>query len=288
MAYLADQGGAYNPYKPQVGPYNVRGAGRTPGNNVPAVGLFKSPTSAPPPFNPQVAQFPKSSASSGGANPYDISSDPMVQDVRGFNVKENNQYGANATDSYRKTLLAFGSRELARSMFGDDQSFMDAVGNAPFSRMANIRNQYEGRGGLINQANERLNNPNQNLFFSSERTANVLPELMRQRLGQEYQGNIDAQDAMSQIGRTLYEQQNAGVMREIQAMQDARDRATAAALQSGYGPGSADVATSGVTAPDFFANLSNVAAPGQPGSPFAQPNQGSMYNTPSSISWKGY
>jgi len=266
MAYLTESGGStYNPYPPLVGPYNTRGAGRTPGNGKSAAGLFKPPDPTSAPFNPKISQFGARPESFGrnAPSPFDISGDPMLQQVRGFNVRENNQYGANATDSYRKTLLAFGSRELAKAMFGGDQSFMDAVGNNPFSRMANIRNQYEGRGGEINQANEALNN--KNLFFSSERTANVLPELMRQRLGQEYQGNIDAQDAMSQIGRTLYEQQNAALMRELQAMQDARDRATSAALSSGYGPGSADPQPSGVTAPDFFSPLAGVSTGGTGG-----------------------
>lgn len=168
-------------------------------------------------------------------NPYDYSGDPILQQVIGNNLKLKTEADQLAADQQRKSLLGFGSVELAKKLFGGDQGFVDAVANNPFSVLGQLKHKYEGVGGLINQTNENLNN--QNLFFSSERLNNQLPEVYRQRQQEEYTSTQNLQDALDQIASARTGTYNQTVQNEIQARQDAAQRAVTAALASGYGPG---------------------------------------------------
>lgn len=207
----------------------------------PPPGIYPIPTIKPKPYKP-ASQSPAPGTTAPAPiapvqppkNPYDTG-DSVLQQILGQNQNLLGQAAAQKTADQRKLLLGFGSSELAKSLFGNDQSFVDAVAGNPFSVLGQIKNQYEGRGGLVNQANERLNQGN--LFFSSERTQNVLPGLATQRSGQEYDATQQVQDALEQVSRAYTGTQNQAVQTEIQARQDAADRATQAALASGYGPG---------------------------------------------------
>ncbi len=262
-----------NPYKVQlpgqiqtVMPYRESGGGGPIQTVMPyreSGGISQQPT-------PKLPNVPSTNTV---GNPYDVSGDPILQQVLGNNVRTLNQAAAQRTEDQKKLLLGFGSSELAKKMFGGDQSFVDSVAGNPFSVLGQIAHQYEGRGGQINQANENLNQ--NNLFYSSERTGNVLPELYRQRQSSEYDATQNVQNALDQISQAYTGVQNQNAQNEISARQDAANRATQAALQSGYGPGASNTTTLAPTSnpglTDPFANPTN---PGyKPGTTVA-----SLYN----------
>lgn len=194
--------------------------------------IVKQGTKAPPQTQTPQQQF---IAQTTKSNPYDVSGDPILQRVLGNNVRSLADAQTLKTEQQKKLLLGFGSSELAKKMFGGEQSFVDSVAGNPFSVLGQIAHQYEGRGGQINQANEGLNQ--RNLFYSSERTGNVLPELFRQRQSSEYDATQNVQNALDQVSQAYVNTQNQTQSDEISAQQDAASRATQAALQSGYGPG---------------------------------------------------
>jgi hypothetical protein len=88
----------------------------------------------------------------------------------------------------------------------------------------------------------------------------VLPELYRQRQGSEYDATQNVQNALDQISQAYTGVQNQNVQNEIAARQDAANRATTAALQSGYGPG----ANSGNFAPTTSVGPPIMPKPGAP------------------------
>jgi hypothetical protein len=138
------------------------------------------------------------------------------------------------------------------------------VANNPFSVLAQIAHTYEGKTGLINTTNEDLNK--QNLFYSGYRTGTVLPELAHQRGQQTYDQTQLVQDAIDKISQQYTGVANQTAQSEINARNDALQRATQAALQSGYGPG---------------ANTTTEAAPTPPpgpGSPSWTPNTPTLGN----------
>ncbi len=180
-----------------------------------------------PPRPPAPARPPSS--------PYSTIGDPLLQQVLGNNQRVVGEAQAQMTDQEKKSLLGFGSVEAARALFPNDPTLLKAVQNNPYSALSNIKNTYEGVGGLVNQMNEAENMGN--LFFSSDRLNNKLPALARQRGGQEYDATQAFQNQIDSINSAYSDTRNQAAQAEIAARQAAAQRSVAAALASGYGPG---------------------------------------------------
>jgi hypothetical protein len=214
---------------------------------------YQPGTGYPNPFNQaQVNNIPQAGGSSQGGgggggstssfNPYDIGTDPILLAIRARNIANSNIDRTKMTENQKQYLLGFGSTELARQMFGNDPTFVDTVGANPFSTLGQIAYKYDDpRMGLKNQANESLNK--NNLFYSSYRTGQVLPDIARSQLGEISQGTMQAQAALRGYGDAFNQSEMDRQAQETQGLQDAANRSIQASLTSGYGPGAANTTT---------------------------------------------
>lgn len=186
------------PRQPRVIPYLSHGEGVKIGakgwpvsNRQPQGGGNNNQQQQPqPPMMPQ----PQKPPSQEVANPYDYSSDPILQRV----ISGQDSLLSDAKEAMRaeqrRVLLGFGSKELARKVLGEDP-FVDAISNDPrssTSTLAQLAHQFQRQQEGFNEAAN-----DQNLWYSGYR-AEGLADLNRNQLFAE-------SDAARQVGGTLEE-----------------------------------------------------------------------------------
>lgn len=174
---------------------------------------------------------------------YDWRGDPALLEVQAMAGKNRADAKASTDDQLRKSILQSGIGSLAEKLFGSDTAFVESVKNAPFSGMGTIRNAYEGTQGLVNQTNEQLNRDN--LFFSSYRTGEVLPQVFRQRQQDEFDLTNQTQTSIDAINAAYANRLEQIKMQEVEAERQAQWQAMMAALMSGGGGPSGGYYTGG-------------------------------------------
>lgn len=164
---------------------------------------------------------------------YDWQGDPVLMEVRAMAGKNRADAKASTDDALRKSILQSGISTLAEKLFGSDTAFIQSVKDAPFSGMGQIRNAYEGVSGLVNQTNEDLNRDN--LFFSSYRTNEALPQVFRQRQQDEFDLTNQTQSSIDSINAAYANRLEEIRMQEVEAERQAQWEAMMRAMMSGGG-----------------------------------------------------
>lgn len=197
-----------------------------------------SPVNASP--LPGPASPPGPAAAPPGTAPLDYSSDPILQQFYGQDTRNRQGLSGDLLENQKRILTGFGSRELASKILGQNDPSLDAIGNNPFSTLANLTTQY---GQQRYQTNEAENQ--QNLWFSSDRQR-LLGELGQQELGAKAAASNTAEGTLAQLmSNYLSQLQGLGDQRLTQegnAYQRAIQAAAANALVPNTGT---DLGTSG-------------------------------------------
>lgn len=192
----------------------------TVGAPVPAPAAPSSPTApSPKPYDP---------------NAYNLDTDPVVAQIKAANAQGLGQQDAAALEGKRNLLLGFGSQEIARQLLGMNDPTIGAISDNPDtsqSTLGRINRSFREQG---HQTDESLNKAN--LFYSGTRVKALSD------LGYAQQSSIaDATSALreklAQIDQAVTDAQSAARDREIQARNDALNRAVQFASQYGVDPG---------------------------------------------------
>jgi hypothetical protein len=238
--------GAKQPRNAAVKPTYMTSPGRYPGNVQRAYGSYQR-TNQPVQRGPvaQTAQ-PQAPINTGYAAPappapIDYSSDPILQQIIAGGNEALTGGKARMLRDQKQALLAFGSRDLARKLLGEDP-FVDTVSDDPFTSMSALGLSRRQEMDDTRNTNEGLNK--MNLFFSSER-GDQLADVTRQRLLRDATSTNQFQSQLTSFQDVYAQLQEQVRQQRMQAEQEAYQRAIEAAIQSAYGGMGAQEALSG-------------------------------------------
>lgn len=190
---------------------------------------------------------------------YSFDADPILNQIQALSGQSRQDAETNAHALRLQLAQQYGDENLARQ-YGGESEAAAAKGN-PNSVLAQLAHSYElGQSGLEQALNQ------QNLYYSGARVKQ-LAELAQQYQSQQAGAAGQEQDALGGISSNLAAALHAADLRDIQAQQDAQNRALQAALGAGgtgLPGGGVDSGGGGVdTGGDMFA---------PPPAPFATPN----------------
>lgn len=190
---------------------------------------------------------------------YDYSGDPALLAARKAWDERLANMQAQTLAEQKRMLLAFGSRELAAAILGNqgDEAFLSSVAQNPYSFLRETENTYEGPQGLRWQMNEGLNQ--ENLFWSGHRINRMLPELSREKEGAIYTEDQAVRAALTKLTDALTNFKTERSTALAAAESEAANRAMQIALATGGGGipggGSADqAAAAAAVTPAVYSN----------------------------------
>jgi hypothetical protein len=191
-------------------------------------------SSAPPTASPPRAA-PAPPAQQPNTNPaaptvaYDYSADPVLNQIQAIGVQDRASAEANALRLKKQLAIDYGDPDLANQL-GDTNTAQAATDN-PFSVRQQLATSYQrGQTGLEDQYNKA------NLFYGGARIKG-LGDLANQYQGQLAGALGQEQSALGGIGDQLNTALSAANARDVQAQQDAANRALQLALANGIDPG---------------------------------------------------
>ena len=180
---------------------------------------------------------------SGGGPPVNFDDDPILARIRAYNQ----QQVANAESA------ALAARKQAEIGYGydpnvqyEDAATQEAAKQNAFSTLAQLLFNHGERGRSLD---ESLNKSN--LFYSGERARQLGLE-GRQYTLENSQANSAFQNQLGQIAQMVLQAKNAAQERELQAEEDAYNRALQFALQYGTSGGSSGGSNGGLENPNQF------------------------------------
>lgn len=195
------------------------------------------PAAAPPP-------------APGAADPYDFSSDPILQRIQAYDTQARANAQASADAARNQLAIAFGD---ASGITGDSATGKAAAAN-PFSVLANLKRGYDQ---TVHQHDEALNNDN--LFYSGARV-NQLQQDATGYQQQQYSARQQALAALGGIQNSLAQALSGADQADMQGQQDAYGRAQQQALQYGYDPGAHATTPHPPAAPKPHASVAHALA----------------------------
>lgn len=177
------------------------------------------------PSAPQVNPAPRQALTAAQA--YDYSADPVLQSVRAAGARSRADAQASALAARKRLAILFGDS----TGIVDDTATAQAARGNPFSTLAEINRGYERD---VKQTDEAYNK--RNLFYGGHR-GQALARALEGRQRGEYQARNTLMDTLGGVDRELAQALSAMTEREIQAENDAANRALQLALEYGVDPG---------------------------------------------------
>lgn len=205
-----------------------------------AAPAMKPPPPSSPPFlggalgalsgqnGPSVAA--KSSGSLGYQSPYDLNTDPALQQANALAGLSDQQAQSSATQQEENLLLSYGDPNLINQYLHDPNMAAAAAGN-PNSQIAQLAAQHKT---AVNTLDDTLNKAN--LSYSGYRVT------QEQQAENDYQGQLASAAAqvnsgLDTIQGSLAQALAADNASRISAINDAADRAAQEAATTGADPG---------------------------------------------------
>lgn len=200
------------------------GYGGAPGFNMlnPQPRVSRPPVTSPP-VSPPTAPG-SSRAPSAPPSAYDLSTDPVLQQIQAMAGQSDQQANASALRQREQLLTGYGDQNLAAAVLGQNDPYVQAAANNPTSTLAQLRTQHDQQ---LHDLLEQLNQAN--LFYSGNRI------VQEQRGAQDYQNQLanaaaTVQNSLDTIGGNLASALASSQAQRIQGLQDAYNRALQAPL----------------------------------------------------------